>query len=211
MTFEKWALKYRPYPMRNTRSDKSEIPPRSTEYQGKLRSVTDHEVKAKLAEPQGFAHVWTLLQTDAACTYRPAATTSIAKDISFATTLSRKGCAMSGYKLEQLKAARAAVPQGNWSAPSAGIYAADGMLVCTLGDADVVAAYRARGDGAGEQLVAAADYIALLHNMTPVLLEGADIVEQLLRCFSESQIEQAKLLNNGSPLCRAMAFLEQVT
>jgi hypothetical protein len=64
MTFQKWALKYRPYPMRNTRSDKSEIPPRSTEYQGKLRSVTDHEVKAKLAEPQGFAHVWTLLQTD---------------------------------------------------------------------------------------------------------------------------------------------------
>lgn len=47
-----------------------------------------------------------------------------------------------------------------WTAPSAGVYAADGLLVCTLGTPDVVKAYRQRGDTDGAMVADHARLIA---------------------------------------------------
>lgn len=44
---------------------------------------------------------------------------------------------------------------GPWSAPSAGVYGPDGLLVCTLGTADVVRAYKKRGYFDGGAVIAA--------------------------------------------------------
>lgn len=60
------------------------------------------------------------------------------------------------------------IPPGPWSAPSAAVYAADGQMVCSLGNADVVKAYRKRGDGNGAMLMNTAHLIAA----TPVMLEA---------------------------------------
>jgi len=60
-------------------------------------------------------------------------------------------------------------PDGPWTAPSAGVYAADGELVCTLGTVEVTDAYRKRGDGAGRMVADTATLIAA----APLLLDAA--------------------------------------
>lgn len=60
------------------------------------------------------------------------------------------------------------IPAGPWSAPSAAVYAADGQMVCSLGNAGVVKAYRKRGDGDGAMIMATARLIA----SAPDLLEA---------------------------------------
>ena len=61
------------------------------------------------------------------------------------------------------------VPPGPWTAPSAGVYAADGLLVCQLGDREVTAAYRKRGDGAGSMNADTAQLIAAAWSMREAL------------------------------------------
>ena len=68
------------------------------------------------------------------------------------------------------------LPAGPWNAPSAAVYAADGKMVCSLGNSDVVKAYRARGDGAGEQLMAAAKAVAAVPFLVSAL---ADLIDQV--------------------------------
>ena len=57
---------------------------------------------------------------------------------------------------------------GPWTAPSAGIYAADGLMVCSLGDRQCTKAYRQRGDTAGSMM---SDYATLIA-AAPALLES---------------------------------------
>ena len=77
------------------------------------------------------------------------------------------------------------IPRGLWNAPSATVYASDGLPVCTLGTADVVKAYRQRGDTAGEMIADTAHLIATL----PKLLEAVEMIEELADlktdCISE--------------------------
>lgn len=74
-------------------------------------------------------------------------------------------------------------PAGPWTAPSAGVYAADGRLVCTLGTVGVCKAYQERGDGAGRMLADTAQLIAAALQMREAL--------QRIACQSWSNDQEA--------------------
>lgn len=71
------------------------------------------------------------------------------------------------------------LPPGPWSAPSAAVYAADGLMVCSLGHAEVVRAYRKRGDGDGAQLMAAAQALASVPALVDALRKAEAVLAQL--------------------------------
>ena len=66
------------------------------------------------------------------------------------------------------------IPQTPWTAPSAAVYSADGLPVCTLGTSEMVKAYRQRGDQTGGMIADTAQLIAA----APALLEALqDLME----------------------------------
>lgn len=71
------------------------------------------------------------------------------------------------------------LPPGPWSAPSAAVYAADGMMVCSLGDAEVANAYLKRGDGNGAMLMAAAQALAAIPDLVDALRKAEAVLAQL--------------------------------
>lgn len=71
------------------------------------------------------------------------------------------------------------LPPGPWTAPSAAVYAADGLMVCSLGHAEVVRAYRKRGDGDGAQLMAAAQALASVPALVDALRKAEAVLAQL--------------------------------
>lgn len=76
-----------------------------------------------------------------------------------------------------------------WSAPSAGVYGSDGRLVCTLGTADVVRAYRQRGDTNGAMI---ADFAKVLA-AAPTMLRALDLIRELADEKTDCISETAKL------------------
>lgn len=63
------------------------------------------------------------------------------------------------------------VAPGPYSAPSAAVYGADGLMVCSLGTSDAVKAYRKRGDGNGAMIAATAGLLAASHDMVDMLVQ----------------------------------------
>ena len=101
------------------------------------------------------------------------------------------------------------LPPGPWSAPSAAVYAADGMMVCSLGNADVVKAYRKRGDGNGAMLMAAAQALAAVPDLVDALRKAEAVLAQL-----QDNPDQAKDIivqgYFGHALVRSRAALAKV-
>lgn len=101
------------------------------------------------------------------------------------------------------------LPPGPWSAPSAAVYAADGMMVCSLGNADVVKAYRKRGDGNGAMLMAVAQALSAV----PALADALRKDEAVLSLLQDSP-DQAKDLivqgDLGHALVRSRSALAMV-
>ena len=60
------------------------------------------------------------------------------------------------------------IPTTPWSAPSAAVYSADGLPVCTLGTSEMVDAYRQRGETSGRMIADTAQLIVA----APALLEA---------------------------------------
>src|ERR1039457_4862902 len=77
------------------------------------------------------------------------------------------------------------MPSTPWTAPSAAVYAADGLPVCTLGTVEMTKAYRARGDGAGRMMADTAYLIAA----APALLEALQDALARLESFIGSDCE----------------------
>lgn len=70
------------------------------------------------------------------------------------------------------------LPPGPWEAPSAAVYAADGRMVCSLGNRDVVKAYRQRGDTNGTLIAATADFIAAAPEVLSELMDATTFIAQ---------------------------------
>lgn len=71
------------------------------------------------------------------------------------------------------------LPPGPWWAPSAAVYAADDRMVCSLGGASVVKAYRDRGDGNGAMVMATAQAIAVTPDLMAALRDAEATLTRL--------------------------------
>ncbi len=99
------------------------------------------------------------------------------------------------------------LPPFPWTAPSAAVYAADGKMVCSLGSAEVVKAFRARGDGNGSMIMATAEAIASIPDLTSTLIQAVESSG-----FSLSGPTDIRAAENGEPVwvCNARALIAKV-
>jgi hypothetical protein len=84
------------------------------------------------------------------------------------------------------------IPAGPWTAPSAAVYAADGDLVCTLGTAEVVKAYRKRGDTNGAMIAEAVRFIAAAPKMYAKLEKIAGWLEANAKIHEDYAVKVSK-------------------